>query len=428
MTTPTTRGTTGTRVARLAAAGLTLALTGLAVAPATAATTVARASGTALTLSVGGSPAGSGTYAVTNDGTHQSSTGTNRPMVSALTGQSVVSAGVLAQDATTGVRDRAGFSAACAGLAGQGASTVAVGDGDCLTPGRTMSLAAGTLDLSHLRVVDSTVLQGLDQQLQTALQPVLDQVVPALQGGLQSGLRQLGDPGLFLDLGAVQSRCTGGPAGAEGTASLADVGAHVEVAGRRVDLVSFPAHPAPDTKVVTDLGAVAAVVEDALRGQLATALDGSLGPLSTAVDRAAVLDTVLANIGAQLGPLDQSLLSGTLNAQARPAAGAIDVTALDLHVLPAGAQAGLEPLSVQVGRSSCGPGGVRPAVVERAAPASPKARARPHVVPTRVTAGLADGDRHDGRSDLLAALGALLLVATGAGYADYRRRLARSGR
>jgi hypothetical protein len=67
-------------------------------------------------------------------------------------------------------------------------------------------------------------------------------------------------------------------------------------------------------------------------------------------------------------------------------------------------------------------------VVERAAPASPKARARPHVVPTRVTAGLADGDRHDGRSDLLAALGALSLVATGAGYADYRRRLARSGR
>jgi hypothetical protein len=104
------------------------------------------------------------------------------------------------------------------------------------------------------------------------------------------------------------------------------------------------------------------------------------------------------------------------------------VTALDLHVLPAAAQAGLEPLSVQVGRSSCGPGGVRPAVVERAAPASPKARARPHVVPTRVTAGLADGVRHDGGSDLLAALGALSLVATGAGYADYRRRLARSGR
>ena len=420
--------TTRTRVARLAAAALTLALTGLAASPATAATTVARASGAALTLGVGGNPAGSGTYAVTNDGTHQTSTGTNRPVVSALTGQSVVSAGVLAQDATTSVRDGAGSSAACAGLAGQGSSTVAVGDGDCLVPGQTLSLAAGTLDLSRLRVVDATVLQGLDQQLQTALQPVLDQVVPALQGGLRSGLQQVGDPGLFIDLGAVQSHCTAGPGTADGSASLADAGAHVQVAGRRVDLVSLPAHPAPNTKVVTDLGAVATVVEDALRSQLATALDGSLGPLSTAVDQAAVLDNVLANIGAQLAPLDQNLLSGTLNAQSRPAAGAIDVTALDLRVLPAAAQAGLDALSVQVGRSTCGPGAVRPAVVQRATPSTPRPRARPHVVPTRVTAGLADGQRHDGRGDLLAALGALFLVASGAGFADYRRRLTRSGR
>jgi hypothetical protein len=50
------------------------------------------------------------------------------------------------------------------------------------------------------------------------------------------------------------------------------------------------------------------------------------------------------------------------------------------------------------------------------------------VVPTRVTAGLANGDPHDRTGDLLAAFGALLLVATGAGLADYRRRLARSGR
>ncbi len=419
---------TGTLAARLAATTLVLAVTGLAVSPATAATTVARASGTALTVGVGGNPVGSGTYSVANDGTRQSSTGNNRPVVSSLTGQAVVSAGVLAQDATTAVHDRAGSSAACAGLAGQGSSTVAVGDGDCLTAGQTLSLAAGTLDLSHLRIVDSTVLQGLDRQVQTGLQPVLDQVVPALQGGLQSGLQQLGDPGLFLDLGAVQSRCTAGPTTADGTASLADVGAHVQVAGRRVDLVSFPAHPAPNTKVVTDLGAVATVVEDALRSQLATALDGSLGPLSAAVDQAAVLDNVLANLGSQLAPLDQNLLSGTLNAQTRPAANAIDVTALDLRVLPAATQLGLEPLSVQVGRSTCGPDGVRPAVVRHRTPSAPKPRSAPHVVPTRVTAGLAEGDRQDRTGGLLAAFGGLFVVATGAGLADYRRRLARSGR
>jgi hypothetical protein len=420
--------TTGTLAARLAATTLALTLTGLAVSPATAATTVARASGTALTVGVGGHSAGSGTYSVANDGTRQSSTGNNRPVVSALTGQSVVSAGVLAQDASTSVHDRAGSSAACAGLAGQGSSTVAVGDGDCLTAGRTLSLAAGTLDLSQLRIVDSTVLQGLDRQLQTGLQPVLDQVVPALQGGLQSGLQQLGDPGLFLDLGAVQSRCTAGPTTADGTASLVDVGAHVQVGGRRVDLVSFPAHPAPNTKVATDLGAVATVVEDGLRNQLATALDGSLGPLSAAVDETEVLDNVLANLGSQLAPLDQNLLSGTLNAQTRPAPSAIDVTALDLRVLPAATQLGLQPLSVQVGRSICGPGGVRPSVVRHRTPSAPKPRSAPHVVPTRVTAGLADADRPDRTGDLLAAFGALFLVATGAGLADYRRRLARAGR
>ena len=89
---------------------------------------------------------------------------------------------------------------------------------------------------------------------------------------------------------------------------------------------------------------------------------------------------------------------------------------------------GIEPLSVQVGRSTCGPGGVQPAVVQRATPSAPKPRARPHVVPTRVTAGLADGDRYDRRAGLVAALGALFVVAAGAGVADYRRRLARSGR
>jgi hypothetical protein len=50
------------------------------------------------------------------------------------------------------------------------------------------------------------------------------------------------------------------------------------------------------------------------------------------------------------------------------------------------------------------------------------------VVPTRVTAGLADGGRHDRTADLPAAFGALFLVASGAGLTDYRRRLARSGR
>jgi hypothetical protein len=413
------------RLSRVGAAALTTALVGLVAAPASAATVVARASATSVVVTAGGQPAGSGTYEVTHDGTSQTSTGANRPAVSALTGQSLVSAGVLAQDATTRLEGRAGHSAACAGLAGDGATVVAVGDGDCLSPGGTLSLAAGSLDLSGLRIVDSTVLTGLDQQVQDALRPVLAPVVSGLQGGLQTGLRQLGDPGLFLDLGAVQSSCQAGPGTASGDASLAGVAAYAQVAGRRVDLLSLPVHPAPNTQVATDLGAVATAVEDALRSQLSTALDGSFGPLGAAVDQAAVLDNVLANLSSQLGPLDENLLSGTLNKQSQPSADAVDVTALDLQVLPAAAQIGMQALSLQVGRSTCGPGGqITPAVAEQQ-PAPPRAAPKPRVLPTRVTAGLAGDDSSFDRGQLLLAFGALLTVAVGAGALDLRRQLRR---
>ena len=119
---------------------------------------------------------------------------------------------------------------------------------------------------------------------------------------------------------------------------------------------------------------MATAVENALRSQLATALAGSLGPLSAAVDQAAVLNTVLANIGGQLAPLDQNVLSGTLNRQVRRA-GSIEVTALDLQVLPAAAAYGPQPLSVQLGRSTCGPDDrVAPVVRPRPAAQHPTPR------------------------------------------------------
>ncbi len=335
--------------------------------------------------------------------------------------------------------ETSGSSAACAGLAGAGARVVAVGDGQCLTPGGTLALSAGTLDLSHLQIVRSTVLQGLDQQVQTALQPVLDPVVGGLQSGLQTGLRQLGDPGLFVGLGAIQSRCTAAPGSADGSATLADVGAYALVGGRRVDLLSLPVDPAPNTRVTGDLSAVAAAVKDALRSQLATALDGSLGALGGAVDQAAVLDNVLANIGSQLGPLDQNVLSGTLNRQVRPSSGSIEVTALDLDVLPAAAASGLQPLALQVGRSTCGPN-------DRVAPV---ARPRPVAQPVAAAAGTRQAGgpppRHgrararrasvgpaaqepSDRTRLVLTLGGLLVLAAGAGALDFRRHLGRGRR
>ena len=386
-------------VLRASALTLAAALVGLAAAPASAAHTVARASASAAVVTVAGTPTDSGTYSVSNDGTSETATGAHRPLASALTGQAFTSAGVLTQDAAT---TTSGTSAACAGVAGEGSVVAAVGDGQCLTPAGTLTLNAGRLDLSHLQIVRSTLLQGLDQQVQTALQPVLDQVVGALQGGLQSGLRQLGDPGLFVGLGAVESRCTAAPGTADGSATLADVGAYVQVGGQRVDLLSLPAHPAPNTKISTGLGDVATAVGNALRSQLATALAGSLGPLSAAVDQAAVLNTVLANIGGQLAPLDQNVLTGTLNRQVRRA-GSIEVTALDLQVLPAAAAYGPQPLSVQLGRSTCGPD-------ERVAPVvRPRPAAQHHTPARKQVVGL-------------------LVLAAGAGALDFRRHLGRGRR
>lgn len=410
------------QVRRASAIALSAALVGLTGAPASAATVVARASASAVVVTVAGTPTDSGTYSVTNDGSAQTATGSNRPAVSALTGQSLVSAGALAQDAVT---TTSGRSAACSGVAGEGATVAAVGDGQCLTPGGTLALSAGTLDLSHLQIVQSTVLQGLDQQVQTALTPVLDPVVGALQGGLQTGLRQLGDPGLFVGLGAVQSRCTAAPGSADGDATLADAGAYVQVGGQRVDLLSLPVHPAPNTKITAGLGDVALAVENALRSQLSTALAGSLGPLSAAVDQAAVLDTVLANLGGQLAPLDATVLSGTLNRQVRPTAGSIEVTALSLDVLPAAAL-GPPPLSVQLGRSTCGPSD-RIAPIARTKPVTaPKPTAKKQVLPRRVTAGLAHAESPDGgHRPLVLTLGGLLVLAAGAGALDFRRHLRR---
>ena len=85
----------------------------------------------------------------------------------------------------------------------------------------------------------------------------------------------------------------------------------------------------------------------------------------------------------------------------------------------------MQALSLQVGRSTCGPGGqIAPAVAEQQ-PAPPRAAPKPRVLPTRVTAGLAGDDSSFDRGQLLLAVGALLTVAVGAGALDARRQLRR---
>lgn len=401
----------------------------LAAAPALAADPVAQASAAAVTLDVAGQHGYSGTFGATNDGTKQTTSGNDKPLITALGGQHLLSAGTLAQDATTSVdASGRGSSAACAGLAGQGASLAAAGSGSCLTGGNALQLEAGTLDLSGLQIVQGTVLNGLDQQLQTALQPALGTLLPALSQALTQGTQTLGSPGLFLDLGAVQSSCTATPAGVSGDSSLANAAAYVQIpGGQRIDLAKLPVHPAPNTDVVTQLGSgVVAAITSALKTDLSTALDGQLGALGGAIDQTAVLNNVLDQLGAQLKPLDDTLIKATLNKQTT-SADSITVTALDLSVLPAAQQFVHADLAhLTVGTSICGPNG---RAVTPAAVAVPKSDTHPtDPVPTTVPAGVADAyplSDHAltaGRVALLALVG---LGATGAGLVGYRRRLHR---
>ncbi len=406
----------GSREARqryAAGAGTAGLLLLLAAAPAHGAAPVAQASATALRVTVGGTPTDSGTFSVSHDGTSSSARGNNRPQVTVLGGQSLISLGTLAQDATAYVDEHTGASAACAGLAGDGASLVAVGGGSCFAGGNNLQVSTGTLDLSGLQLVSGTVLQGLDQQLQAALQPVLAQVLPPLQTGLQTALKQVGDPEVVLDLGALQSSCRATVGSAAGDASLLSSAAYVTVAGQRVDLLTLPSHPAPNTKVATNLDRVVQIVLDHVRSELTTALAGALAPLTAVIDQAAVLDSVMTNLSAQLAPLDQNVLDGTLNRQVRPTADAIEVTALDLRILPVLAQYGVDLFHLEVGMSACGPS----SRVAQTPPPPPTRSFTPRV-PTSVPAGAAEADP--------AVIGpwglaALLVLATGSGVAVFRR-------
>ncbi len=250
---------------------------------------------------------------------------------------------------------------------------------------------------------------------------------------MQQGSDQLGDPGLFLDLGAVQSSCTAGPGSATGRADIADASVYAQVAGQRVDLVSLPASPAPNTHVVTDLSGITDAVSDALTSQFQQAVDGALAPLGPVVDQTVgsdILKNALDQISGQLTPLQQNVLDITLNKQQRPSSDSIVVTALDAQVLPAAQSFGVEALSLQIGESTCGPSGSvaatpnpQPQPAPKAPPARPRAQPAPPVV---VTAGAESADQGGGLGTTGSlALGGLVVLAAGTGVAGFRRSLGR---
>jgi len=130
-----------TQIVTVTAAGLAMAL--FMASPAMADTSQSSASALQLTL-VGGGLASSGQTTASNDGTTETLTGTQNPLLTVLGTQPVISAGVLGQ---TSRAFTDGSSAACAGVVGAGGSIVVGGNGNCVaTPGGSaVSLALGTI-------------------------------------------------------------------------------------------------------------------------------------------------------------------------------------------------------------------------------------------------------------------------------------------
>jgi len=401
---------------RLGAMGGAALLTSLAIAPAMAADVVAQSSANALTLSIAGNGQGSGTVTATHDGTSQSVEGRVNPPIDVLGNQGLLNVGVLAQDAVATVQGRAGVSAACAGVAGDGGAVAQVGDSECITPGQPVGLSIANLDLT------GTVLINPESALGplSALQPVIDQLVGPLTAAISEGLAPLGDLAIGGTLGAVQSQCEATPGDATGGSTLTDsrISATLPGAGEFV-LLQLPVNPPPNTKVVTDLDVVVDAVLQGVEVELTEALTGALAPIVGALAPVQQINELLiAAVADALAPLEENVLDITLNKQSTPEDGRIEVTAIDLSLLPAAAQfAGAPLVSAQIASVTCGANAVFTPPSDTPEDDTPPSDDLPDI-PTEVDAGAAGG----GFSAADGAIAAgLLMLAGAAGLSGYRR-------
>lgn len=399
----------------LAVAGAATLLS-LATAPAFAAT-VAQAEANALTISVAGQPADTGTVTAVHDGTTLTKDGEVTPPVSLLQGQDVLDVGTLAQDATASIgAEGDGLSAACAGVAGDGASVAEVGESRCLTGGDNVGVNFANLDLSGMAVVNPDSALG---ELKTVLAPVEEQVLgpltSALSTALSDNLGPLADLNIGGTVGAIESRCLAMPGAASGTTYITDAQLGITLGGQTVDVINLPVEPAPNTKVVTDLDAVLNAVIAGLETDLTTTVDGQLQGL-TAVTQAIkdnIVDTIVDQVSTQLAPLEENVLDITLNKQTFPATGHIQVTALDAQVLPAAAeQLGASLVSARIANVECGPNGRFTAT---ATPQEPTKDEPLPEVPTVIESGAA------GEAPAVDPVSVALLLAGAAGLVGYLR-------
>lgn len=341
---------------RIAALGGAAALVMTAAGPGYSATVVSQASATALQLAIAGSGFDTGTVAAKNLGKGEEKTGAANPPISVLQNQALAGIGVLAQDAKATIKDKDGISAACSGVAGDGASIAEVGDSGCLTGGDNVALNFVNLDLADVVTVNPNSALG---QL-AAVNPVVQQLLGAILSPITQALQNspLGTLNLALDAGAIQSFCNAAPGTATGSANIANAKITASAAGQTVNLVTLPVDPAPNTKVVTDLDQVVNAVLDGLSTDLKQSLNGVLDPLNLLTDaiKTQIVNAVIAPIADQLAPLEDNVLDITLNEQSSSAKGQITVTALHASVLPAAKQfIGTPLIEGKIATVNCGP-------------------------------------------------------------------------
>lgn len=401
----------------------------LAVAPAFAAT-VSQSSAQAINLSIAGNSVISQEVTAAHDGTSEESVdnSTIPTLVDLLPANTALAVGVAPQEA---VANGDGTSYACAGIAGTGGGLVKVGDERCELNGEPLTLELGSLDLGVLPGPSGALTTALEPLL-GALGPVLDQVVDAIVAGV--GDTPLGEIGLSGSLSAIEGSCFADPDAAVGDTRLVDssggsnatpIAVSLPGVAEPLTLLNLPANPPPNTHVLVNLDTVTQTLIDALTIQLNTMLGEALVPLAGPLagllqqvqDQALVV--LVDALQPLLQPLQDNVLDITLNKQVSGDAGrSIEVTALDLQVLPALAQfAGGSLIGGEIGKVSCGPN-TRVAAPTPTPEPTPTDGTQP---PTVVDAGAAGSDNT--ARTVLTATAALTLLAGSAGLIGYRRML-----
>jgi hypothetical protein len=411
------RTTLRTATAAVVALGLGL----LAMSPAAAATDN-QAGANAVTIQIADQDGqGTGLATATYDNGQETKTGETKPAFPNPGGQTFITGGVLAQEATA----KPGFSAACAGLAGDGGSVLNIGDSSCLTPGDLITGSFGSFD-------PTTLIKAGTAQLPSPLDQVpgaAAAVTTAISSAIDQAKAQFGNGGLVANLDMIEGRCTAGDGGPTGTSTLANAKLTFNIPGQDpITVLDLPVNPKPNTHLFTNLSDVMTAVLKAVDTDLTQSLQGNLSPLTQVTD--AIQQNIVTQIHSQveknLAPLEQNLLDITLNWQQHPTPDSIKVRALNVDVLPAAkAELNGNPLAnLQIGNAACAP--VATAAVDAPQAATPVVSPPKAATPTGVSSGLATmpGSNHQGIDTSTWALLALAgLGLAGSAWVGVRRVL-----